>query len=137
MDCSPPGSSVNGDSAGKNTGMGCHALLWWIFPTVGSNPGLPHGRWILYRLSYKGSRLSYHLSHKGSPVSLDIAKCFLSSETAQLRSMVIGCGRSSGGCFREECSTLTLPTSLCPLPTVKSCSGPSGQTKASSLLWGE
>ena len=27
MDCSPPGSSVRGDSPGKNTGVGCHALL--------------------------------------------------------------------------------------------------------------
>ena len=27
MDCSPPGSSVRGDSPGKNTGMGCHFLL--------------------------------------------------------------------------------------------------------------
>ena len=26
MDCSPPGSSVLGDSPGKNTGMGCHAM---------------------------------------------------------------------------------------------------------------
>ena len=26
MDCSPPGSSVHGDSPGKNTGVGCHAL---------------------------------------------------------------------------------------------------------------
>ena len=24
---SPPGSSVHGDSPGKNTGVGCHALL--------------------------------------------------------------------------------------------------------------
>ena len=32
MDCSPPGSSVHGDSPGKNTGMGCHALLQEIFP---------------------------------------------------------------------------------------------------------
>ena len=31
MDCSPPGSSVPGDSPGKNTGMGYHALLWGIF----------------------------------------------------------------------------------------------------------
>ena len=28
MDCSLSGSSVNGDSLGKNTGMGCHFLLW-------------------------------------------------------------------------------------------------------------
>ena len=27
MDCSPPGSSVHGDSPGKNPGVGCHALL--------------------------------------------------------------------------------------------------------------
>ena len=27
MDCSPPGSSVHGDSPGKNTGVGCHAML--------------------------------------------------------------------------------------------------------------
>ena len=27
MDCSPPGSSVHGDSPGKNTGVGCHSLL--------------------------------------------------------------------------------------------------------------
>ena len=26
-DCSPPGSTVHGDSPGKNTGVGCHALL--------------------------------------------------------------------------------------------------------------
>ena len=40
MDCGPPGSSVHGDSAGKNSGVGCHALLQGIFPTQGSNPGL-------------------------------------------------------------------------------------------------
>ena len=28
------------DSPGKNTGVGCHALLQGIFPTQGSNPGL-------------------------------------------------------------------------------------------------
>ena len=27
MDCSPPGSSVHGDSPDKNTGVGCQALL--------------------------------------------------------------------------------------------------------------
>ena len=42
IDCSLPGSSVHGDSPGKNTGVGCHALLQAIFPTQGSNPGLPH-----------------------------------------------------------------------------------------------
>ena len=46
-DCSLPGSSVHGDSPGKNTGVGCHALLQEIFPTQGSNSGLPHCSWIL------------------------------------------------------------------------------------------
>ena len=45
MDCSPPGSSVHGDSPGRNTGVGCHALLQGIFPTQGWNPGLLHCRW--------------------------------------------------------------------------------------------
>ena len=40
MDCSPPGSSVHGDSPGKNTGMGCYFPLQGIFPTQGSNPRL-------------------------------------------------------------------------------------------------
>ena len=31
-DCDPPGSSVLGDSPGKNTGVGCHALLQGIVP---------------------------------------------------------------------------------------------------------
>ena len=54
MDCSPPGSSVHGDSPGKNTGVGCHAFLQGIFPTQGSNPGLLHCRRILYCLSHQG-----------------------------------------------------------------------------------
>ena len=36
--------------------MGCHFLLQGIFPTQGSNPGLPHCRQTLYRLSHQGSQ---------------------------------------------------------------------------------
>ena len=45
------------DSPGKNTGVGCRLLLQGIFPTQGSNPGLPRCRQTLqlYRLSYQGS----------------------------------------------------------------------------------
>ena len=53
--CSPPGSSVHGDSPGKNTAVGCHALHQRTFPNQGLNPGLPHCRWILYGLSHQGS----------------------------------------------------------------------------------
>ena len=55
VDCSLPGSSVHGDSPGKNTGVDCHALLQGIFPTPVLNPGLPYCRQILYCLSYQES----------------------------------------------------------------------------------
>ena len=51
---SPPGSSVHGDSPGKNTGVGSQALLQEIFPTQGLNPGLLHCRQMLYPLSNQG-----------------------------------------------------------------------------------
>ena len=55
MDCSLPGSSVHGDSLGKNTQVGCHALLQGIFLTQESYQGFLHCRWILYQLSYQRS----------------------------------------------------------------------------------
>jgi len=57
MDCCPPGSSVL--CPGKNTGVGCHALLQGIFPTQGSNPGVPNRRKILYHLSQQGSDFTF------------------------------------------------------------------------------
>ena len=39
MDCNLPGSSVQGDSPGKNTGVGCHVLLQGVFlPNPGIKP---------------------------------------------------------------------------------------------------
>ena len=58
VDCSPPGSFVSGNSPGRYTGVGCHALLQGILPTQGSNPGLPHCRWILYHLSHWGTLIT-------------------------------------------------------------------------------
>ena len=46
------------NAPGQNTGKGSHSLLQWIFPTQGSNPGLPHCSRILYQLSYQESRRS-------------------------------------------------------------------------------
>ena len=57
MDSSQPGSSVHGDSPGKNTRMGCHALLQGIILIQGSNPGYP-------TLQVD----SLPLSHQGSPI---------------------------------------------------------------------
>ena len=69
--CSPPGSSVCGDSPGKNTWVGCHALLQGNFLTEESNRGLPNCRWILYCLSHEGSpgilgRVAYLFSRGNS-----------------------------------------------------------------------
>ena len=44
------------NSPGQNTRVGSLSLLQRIFPTQGSNPGLPHFRQILYQLSHTGSR---------------------------------------------------------------------------------
>ena len=40
------------NSPDKNTGVGCHFLLWGIFLTQGSNPGLLYCRQILYQLRH-------------------------------------------------------------------------------------
>ena len=54
-DYSPPGSSVHGDSPGKNTGVAWSGLPCsppGNLPNLGLNPGLPHCRQILYHLSH-------------------------------------------------------------------------------------
>ena len=55
MDCGPARLLCSQDSSGKNTGVGCHALLQGIFLTQESNQGLLHCTQILYQLSYLGS----------------------------------------------------------------------------------
>ena len=55
IDCILPGSSIHGDSPGKNTGGGCRALLQGIFPTQGSNPHLLHWKVDSLLLSHQGS----------------------------------------------------------------------------------
>ena len=43
------------DFPGKSAGVDCHFLLQGIFPTQESDPGLPHCRQKLYRLSHQRS----------------------------------------------------------------------------------
>ena len=52
--CHPAGLLCQQDSPGKKTGVGCNALRQGIFPTQGSNPGLPNCRRALYHLSHQG-----------------------------------------------------------------------------------
>ena len=51
----PHGLHSPWSSPGQNTGGVSLSLLQGIFPTQGSNPGLPHCRRILYQLSHQGS----------------------------------------------------------------------------------
>ena len=53
--CKPTRLLCPSDSPGQNTGVGCHFLLQWIFPTQGSSPDLLHCRKILYCLSHQRS----------------------------------------------------------------------------------
>ena len=62
IDCSPTRLLCPRDSPGKYTRMGSHSILQGIFPTHGSNPGLPHCRQSLYHLSHQVSRNTYFLS---------------------------------------------------------------------------
>ena len=64
MDYSPPGSSVHGDSPGKNTKVGGHVLLQGIFSTQGSNSGLLHYRQILLLSKPPGKSCKYDVNSK-------------------------------------------------------------------------
>ena len=57
------------DSPGKNTGVGCRALLQGILSTQGSNPGLLNLLQLLQVL--------YHQSHLGSPWHLSLSNTLL------------------------------------------------------------
>ena len=92
MDCSPPGSSIQGDSPGKNTWVGCRALLQGIFPTQGLNSGLPHCRQILY-----------HLSHQGSPRILEWVAYPFSRGSSQPRNWTL-VSYTAGGFFTSWAS---------------------------------
>ena len=72
--CDPTNLYSPWNSPCQNTGMHSLSLLQGIFPTQGSNSGLPHCRRILYQLS-----------HKGSPRILEWGAYPFSSRSSQLR----------------------------------------------------
>ena len=59
MDWSLPGTSVHGDSPGKNTRVGCHFFLWGNLPDPGIKP------MSLLSLALEAGSLPW--SHLGSP----------------------------------------------------------------------
>ena len=54
---------------GQNTGMGSLSLLQEIFPTQGSNPGLPNCRRILHQLNHHGSLHNWALIKSQNVIS--------------------------------------------------------------------
>ena len=108
------------DSPGKNTGVGCHALLHWIFPTQGSNPDLPHCRWILSCLS-----------HQGSPRILERIAYPFSRGTSQARNWT-GVSCVEGGFFANWA---TREAQVVPSSNAKR-KGEVGRLTQSFLAWG-
>ena len=66
------------DFPGKNTGVGCHFLLQEIFPTQGSNPGLPRCRQFLQVVSILSVIKMNHQKSKYLAHSV-LTSCFLLS----------------------------------------------------------
>ena len=65
------------NSPGQNTGMSSLSLLQGIFLTHGSNPSLPHCRWILYQLSHKGKEpqsFSKQIQHDCFPTGKELGR---------------------------------------------------------------
>ena len=65
MNYSPPGSSIHGDSPGKNTGVGCHSSS--------GGPSQPRDQIHISWVSCTG-RWTLSLSHQGSPLVADTIK---------------------------------------------------------------
>ena len=100
------------NSPGQNTGVGSLSLLQGIFPTQGSNPGLPHCRQVLYQLSHKECEI---LSNCGDGDGWALISCYRAqaagfySSSAQL-SCSLACG-----IFPDYEDSQTQGSNLCPL----------------------
>ena len=87
--------------------MGSPSLLQGIFPTQGSNPGLPRCRQILYQLSHNGSPEAAELNVSGSrsPIGLQI-RCKMLARAAVIWKSWRNCFQAhSFGCWLGESFT--------------------------------
>ena len=111
----PASSSVYGDSPGKNTGMGCHALLQGIFPAQELNtpPGdLPNPG---IEPRSPALQVLYHLSHQGNPRILSLLQAnFLTQESnwgllhcRQILYQLSYQGRPSSPLLQSLCGSIT------------------------------
>ena len=102
------------NSPGQNTGVGSRSLHQGIFPTQGSNPGLPHFRQILYQLNHKGSPKSLGralILYGPSQVALVVKNPPANAEDTRNMGLIPGLGRSPGGGSGNplQCSFLENP----------------------------
>ena len=131
----PHGLYIPRNSPGQNIGVGSLSLLQGIFPIQGSNPGLPHCRWILYQLSHKENprileRVAYPFSSGSSrprnPSRISyIAGKFFTNWT--IRTCVVDFGYPHPfyiptyplhfwrNLFPSQCEILVISKSKCPL----------------------
>ena len=86
MDCSPPGSSVHRDFPGKNTGVGCCALLQGNFQTQGSNPSV--FCLLCWQVAFFPEEACMYLAEPGPGCSTGN----LRSSLQPARSLVVACG---------------------------------------------
>ena len=90
------------NSPGQNTGVGSHSLLQGIFLTQGSNPSLPHCRWIIYQLR-----------HQESPRILEWVAYPFSSRSFQPRNRTgVSCIAAAAAKSLQSCQADSLPTEL-------------------------
>ena len=109
----PPALWSPWNSPGQNTRVGSLSPLQGIFPTQGSNPGVPHCRQILYQLS-----------HKESPRILEwVAYPFLSGGSSRPWNWIrVSC--IAGGFFTNWAMREAPTYPLTPPPHPSSPSGP-------------
>ena len=110
------GTSVHGDCPGKNTGVGCHALLQGIFLIQGSNPGLPNCRQILW-----------HLSQQESSRILEWVAYPFSRGSSQARNWT-GVSSIAGGFFTSWATRETIAQLVKNMPAVQ-------EIQVWSLVW--
>ena len=104
------------DSPGKNTGVGCHALLQGIFPTQGSNLHLLRCRQVLYLWDIREALVSMFerfkkKTWKASPTS---HSCSCPGWSAETRELVSGGGTAwlvdTGWWCCAVCALVPLPS---------------------------
>ena len=114
------------NSPAQNTGVGSLSLLPGIFPTQGSNPGLPYCRGILYQLSHEGSPrilewVAYPFSSRSSQprnwtrvpcIAGEFFTIWVVTEALMCQGQNLFCRRRVG-CFGEGC--LKLLSTVTPL----------------------